>query len=127
MVNWPCRYTTQAPAHSSYSRSITLKAHRSVTPGAATRVWWKLHEARQVRPFLRVIPLQDGIPTFIMPAINTVVARDALSTIAKRENWAQQEAGVVVVFCIVFVVAAGLLALWLHKCITARKARKQTV
>ena len=31
-----------------------------------------------------------------MPAINTaIVARDTFSTIAKRENWAQQETGVV--------------------------------
>ncbi|KAK3945969.1 hypothetical protein QBC46DRAFT_336136 [Diplogelasinospora grovesii] len=63
-----------------------------------------------------------------MPAINTasLVARDTFSHIAKRENWAQKEAGVVVVFCIVFVVAVGLLALFIHKKIAARRAAKST-
>ena len=61
-----------------------------------------------------------------MPAINAIVARDQFAQIAKRENWAQQEAGVVVVFCIVFVVAVGLLALFIHKKLAARKAAKAT-
>lgn len=61
-----------------------------------------------------------------MPAINTaVVARDTVSHIAKRENWAQQEAGVVVVFCIVFVVAVGLIGLWLSKLLAKKRAAKQ--
>jgi hypothetical protein len=51
-----------------------------------------------------------------MPAINTaIVARDTFTHIAKRENWAAKEAGVVVVFAIVFVVAVGLIALFIHK------------
>ncbi|CAK7223451.1 hypothetical protein SCUCBS95973_005184 [Sporothrix curviconia] len=58
-----------------------------------------------------------------MAAIDTaLIAREA-SVLAKR-NWAGREAGVIVVFCIVFVVAVGLIALWLHKLITARKAAK---
>ncbi|KAI4597313.1 hypothetical protein KJ359_004419 [Pestalotiopsis sp. 9143b] len=64
--------------------------------------------------------------TIKMPAINTgLVARDTLSHIAKRENWAAKEAGVVVVFAIVFVVAVGLIGLFIHKKCAARKARKQ--
>jgi len=60
-----------------------------------------------------------------MPAINTaIVARDTFSTIAKRENWAQQEAGVVVVFAIVFIVAVSLIGLWISKCIKARNLKK---
>ncbi|KAI0206943.1 hypothetical protein F4808DRAFT_13086 [Astrocystis sublimbata] len=60
-----------------------------------------------------------------MPAINTaIVARDAVHQLARRENWAQQEAGVVVVFAIVFVVGVGLLGLWISKCISKRKAKK---
>lgn len=60
-----------------------------------------------------------------MPAINTaVVARDAMSHIAKRENWAQQEAGVIVVFAIVFVVAVGLIGLFIGRKISAARARK---
>jgi hypothetical protein len=62
-----------------------------------------------------------------MPAINSIVARNQFSQLLKREeNWAQQEAGVVVVFCIVFIVAVGLIALWIHKKLAARKAAKQT-
>ncbi|KAK6076753.1 hypothetical protein SCUP234_03163 [Seiridium cupressi] len=62
---------------------------------------------------------------FKMPAINTaIVARDSFSSIAKRQNWAAKEAGVVVVFCIVFVVAVGLIGLFIHKKVAARKARK---
>ncbi|KAK7952045.1 uncharacterized protein PG986_007773 [Apiospora aurea] len=60
-----------------------------------------------------------------MPAIsNTIVAREAMSHIAKRENWAKQEAGVIVVFCIVFIVAVGLIGLWISKCLASRKAKK---
>lgn len=60
-----------------------------------------------------------------MPVIsNAIVARDSFSHIAKR-NWAGQEAGVIVVFCIVFVVAVGVIGLFIHKKIAARKAAKQ--
>lgn len=60
-----------------------------------------------------------------MPAINTaLVARETFSTIAKRENWAQKEAGVVVVFAIVFVVAVGLIGLFISRKISAARARK---
>jgi hypothetical protein len=60
-----------------------------------------------------------------MPAISTtIVARDAMSHLAKR-NWAAQEAGVMVVFCIVGVVAIGLIALFIHKKVKARKERRQ--
>lgn len=61
-----------------------------------------------------------------MPAVKAIAARGQFAQIAKRENWAQQEAGVVVVFCIVFVVAVGLLALFIHKKLAARKAAKAT-
>ena len=60
-----------------------------------------------------------------MPTFNTLVARDAvLSQLAKRENWAKQEAGVVVVFCIVGVVGIGLIALFISKKLAARRASK---
>ncbi|ROV96326.1 hypothetical protein VMCG_07663 [Cytospora schulzeri] len=61
-----------------------------------------------------------------MPAINNVlVAREAMSHIAKRKNWAQKEAGVIVVFAIVFIVAVGVISLFIsRKCASAR-ARKQ--
>ncbi|KAK7698177.1 hypothetical protein SLS64_012747 [Diaporthe eres] len=63
-----------------------------------------------------------------MPAINNaLVAREAISHITKRENWAQQEAGVVVVFCIVFVVAVGVIGLFISKKISAARAKKQAL
>lgn len=62
-----------------------------------------------------------------MPAINAVVARDAFVQLAKRENWAAQEPGVMVVFCIVGVVGIGLIALFIHKKLAARKERRAQV
>lgn len=50
-----------------------------------------------------------------------------MAQLAKRENWAKQEAGVVVVLCIVFVVAVGLVGLYVYKKVKARKEAKQTV
>ncbi|KAK3373327.1 hypothetical protein B0T24DRAFT_678773 [Lasiosphaeria ovina] len=51
-----------------------------------------------------------------MPSIKTaLVARDSMSHLAKRENWASQEAGVIVVFAIVFVVAVGLASLFISR------------
>ncbi|KAI1331882.1 hypothetical protein F5Y16DRAFT_246389 [Xylariaceae sp. FL0255] len=58
-----------------------------------------------------------------MPAINTaIVARDAV--LVARENFAQREAGVIVVFAIVGTVGIGLVSLWIHKCVQKRKAKK---
>jgi hypothetical protein len=60
-----------------------------------------------------------------MPALNVAtVVRDNFAPIAKRDNWAQQEAGVVVVFCIVFLVAVGLLSLFISRKLAARRERK---
>lgn len=42
-----------------------------------------------------------------MAAITSIVSRDIVGQLAKRENWAQQEPGVITVFCIVFV---GMIA-----------------
>ncbi|KAI1808114.1 hypothetical protein F4811DRAFT_335989 [Daldinia bambusicola] len=60
-----------------------------------------------------------------MPAIsNAVVARDTLNHIVRRQNWAQQEPGVIVVFCIVFIVGVGLVGLFISKAIAKRRAKK---
>ncbi|KAJ4418435.1 hypothetical protein N0V85_001424 [Neurospora sp. IMI 360204] len=60
-----------------------------------------------------------------MPAIQrSVVVRDTLNLIAKRSNWAGKEAGVIVVFCVVFIVLVGLVALFIHKKCAARRERK---
>ncbi|KUI61026.1 hypothetical protein VP1G_08227 [Cytospora mali] len=51
-----------------------------------------------------------------MPAINNaLIAREAISHIAKRKNWAQKEAGVIVVFAIVFIVAVGVIGLFISR------------
>ena len=62
-----------------------------------------------------------------MPAIDfSLVSRDALP-LAKRgvASWPGQNAGVMVVFCIVFVVGVGLLALFISKKLTARRERRE--
>lgn len=63
-----------------------------------------------------------------MAAISTLSATNSvLNQLAKREkNWAQREVGVVVVLCIVFVVAVGLIGLQLYKWSQKRKAAKAT-
>lgn len=60
----------------------------------------------------------------------SLVPRDAhaaLHQLTKRKNWAAREAGVVVVFCVVFIVVAGLIFLFLYRKLLARRARRQTV
>ena len=59
-----------------------------------------------------------------MGPINSLKFRDATHLLAKRENWAKKEAGVVVVFCIVGVVALSLIGLRSYRWIEAhREAR----
>jgi hypothetical protein len=60
-----------------------------------------------------------------MAAIKSLMTRDSVAhQLAERSNWASREAGVIVVFCIVGVVAIGLLGLFLYKKAAARKANK---
>ncbi|PSN60589.1 hypothetical protein BS50DRAFT_640002 [Corynespora cassiicola Philippines] len=57
-----------------------------------------------------------------MAAISLVARSEAAAVhLMKRQNWAQQEPGVIVVFCIVGAVVLLLLGLFIHKKITARK------
>jgi len=60
-----------------------------------------------------------------MAALDTTspIAR-AAANIAKRSNWAGHVAGVIVVFCVVFVVGSGLLSLFIYKKMVARRAAK---
>jgi heme/copper-type cytochrome/quinol oxidase subunit 2 len=55
--------------------------------------------------------------------LQTLQLRDAAHQLAKR-NWAGQEAGVIVVFCIVFVVAVGLTFLCVTRYLARRKAAR---
>ncbi|KAJ4267470.1 hypothetical protein NW762_003577 [Fusarium torreyae] len=60
-----------------------------------------------------------------MAAIKSLMTRDeVVHQLAKRQNWAAKEPGVIVVFCIVGVVAIGLIGLFVAKRISARKASK---
>ncbi|KAL2159711.1 hypothetical protein VTH06DRAFT_2280 [Thermothelomyces fergusii] len=62
-----------------------------------------------------------------MAAINySLVARDSFSTLAKRTNWAGKNPGVMVVFCVLFVVGVGLIGLWIYKKVLARRERRQS-
>jgi hypothetical protein len=55
--------------------------------------------------------------------LQTLQLRDAAHQLSKR-NWAGQEAGVIVVFCIVFVVGVGLLGLCVSRYLARRKAAR---
>lgn len=60
-----------------------------------------------------------------MAVIKSLMTRDeVVHQLAKRQNWAAKEPGVIVVFCIVGVVAIGLLSLFLYRKAIARKANK---
>jgi len=60
-----------------------------------------------------------------MAAIDTLAVRDAaVHQLLKRSNWAGKNAGVVVVFAIVFVVFTSLIGLFITKKLKARKDRK---
>ncbi|KAI5288353.1 hypothetical protein KEM52_001199 [Ascosphaera acerosa] len=64
-----------------------------------------------------------------MPAISLVkraehAAAENLVQLARRGNWASHNAGVVLVFCILFIVACGILFLIIYRKIMARKARR---
>ncbi len=61
-----------------------------------------------------------------MAALTKIEARDAVYglLVKRRKNWAAREAGVVVVFCIVFVVAAFLLWLCISRALARRRAAR---
>ena len=64
-----------------------------------------------------------------MPLIEVVphkVASPPLHEVAKRGNWADRNRGVVMVFCIVFLVAVGIIALFAYRRILKRKADKES-
>jgi hypothetical protein len=64
-----------------------------------------------------------------MAALTPLEAHNAVHVLlSKREkSWPAREAGVMVVFCVVFVVASGLLALCISRAIAKRRAaRPQT-
>jgi hypothetical protein len=62
-----------------------------------------------------------------MAAISTLQLREAGHQLSKRSNWASREAGVIVVFCVVFIVATGLISLWVSRLISRRRAARSVV
>lgn len=60
----------------------------------------------------------------VMPAISLAAHDQTMHQLVRRENWASHNAGVVLVFCIVFIVATGLITLFIYRKWTARKAGK---
>jgi hypothetical protein len=60
-----------------------------------------------------------------MAALTPIEAREAVhNLLVKRKNWASHEAGVIVVFCVVFVVASGLLFLCISRALAKRRAAR---
>jgi hypothetical protein len=53
------------------------------------------------------------------------IVHNPVNQLIKRDgNWASQEAGVIVVFCIVFIVGTGLIGLWISRFIARRRAAR---
>ncbi|RAK75796.1 uncharacterized protein BO72DRAFT_381739 [Aspergillus fijiensis CBS 313.89] len=63
-----------------------------------------------------------------MAAIDALVSTAAQRhhQLIKRSNWASRNPGVVLVFCIVFIVAVGIVALLIYRRWMKRKAEKQS-
>lgn len=63
-----------------------------------------------------------------MPAIIVISQPQGtdMSVITKRGNWASREPGVILVFAIIFLVALGIISLFIYRKWMARKAKKQS-
>ncbi|KAL1979853.1 hypothetical protein VTN96DRAFT_5061 [Rasamsonia emersonii] len=70
--------------------------------------------------FPNSIPFQHSVST-----ITSVMAAATPLPHHHRHNWAAKQYGVIVVFCIVFLVCTGIITLILHRKWTAKKAEKQ--
>ncbi|KAJ5677214.1 uncharacterized protein N7477_002847 [Penicillium maclennaniae] len=51
---------------------------------------------------------------------------ETLRLLIKRSNWASKNPGVILVFCIVFLVALGIIALFAYRRYLKRKANKES-
>ncbi|KLJ11805.1 hypothetical protein EMPG_13044 [Blastomyces silverae] len=59
-----------------------------------------------------------------MPALSLMTRDEAVHQLVKRSNWAGENAGVMLVFCIVFVIAVGLISLAVYRWNLRRKAAR---
>ncbi|CAL5868369.1 uncharacterized protein PFLUO_LOCUS2594 [Penicillium psychrofluorescens] len=50
----------------------------------------------------------------------------SIHSLIKRKNWAAKNPGVVLVFCIVFLVGCGIVSLFAYRRWLKRKAEKQS-
>ncbi|KAJ5339543.1 hypothetical protein N7452_006271 [Penicillium brevicompactum] len=53
-------------------------------------------------------------------------APPSVYSVVKRGNWADRNRGVVLVFCIVFLVVVGVIALFAYRRMLKRKADKES-
>lgn len=62
-----------------------------------------------------------------MAVIRQIPQSQALNIhrIAKRSNWASKNPGVVLVFCIVFLVGLGIVSLFIYRRVLQKKAEKE--
>lgn len=63
-----------------------------------------------------------------MAAISLIDRSEAtiLHQFAKRSNWASENPGVILVFCIVFIVGVGIIALFMYRRWLKHKATKES-
>ncbi|KAJ6013417.1 hypothetical protein N7540_008008 [Penicillium herquei] len=52
-------------------------------------------------------------------------ANATLYLLAKRKNFASRNPGVILVFCIVFLVALGIISLFIYRWVLRKQAEKQ--
>lgn len=60
-----------------------------------------------------------------MPALDLSLVARSPFLVKRADNWASNNVGVVLVFAIVFIVAAGLISLFIYRRILARQAARQ--
>ncbi|KAF2142175.1 uncharacterized protein K452DRAFT_287394 [Aplosporella prunicola CBS 121167] len=60
-----------------------------------------------------------------LPHPLALLARAPHHQLVKRKNWAAREPGVVLVFCIVFIVALLLVSLFIQRKLTARRELRE--
>ncbi|KAJ5729218.1 uncharacterized protein N7483_003726 [Penicillium malachiteum] len=62
-------------------------------------------------------------PTKFIDSFQDANAR--LNVLAKRKNFASRNPGVILVFCIAFLVALGIVSLFIYRWVLRKQAEKQ--
>ncbi|KAJ5924943.1 hypothetical protein N7454_007582 [Penicillium verhagenii] len=58
-------------------------------------------------------------------SLGSPLQASSLYTLAKRRNFASRNPGVVLVFCIVFLVGLGIVSLLIYRQVLKKKAQKE--